>query len=159
MIVGPVNVVAALKEIADGVAQGKYKMRSEISYVLMQLAKRVEEDQQRALGAAKTRNSDPSTSSRAAAAINENGVVAKMCRAVHDCLKTFGPGGATGDQVAARMGQPYGKIGSRFIQLERAGLAVRTDEERKSLTSNRMREVWVAKEFVAQRNGMLFEGI
>ena len=93
---------------------------------------------------APSRARDPSTSHAAADSLNESGEAEQLREKVLDRIKRYGHHGATPDVIAEALGAAMVSVSPRFAVLEREGLIERTGEKRKSLTSNRMRQVWRA---------------
>jgi nucleoside recognition membrane protein YjiH len=63
---------------------------------------------------------------------------------VFQTIHLAGTNGATSDQVAVVTGLPLQSVTPRFRPLERRGMIYRKTKTRKSLTSNRQRQVFVS---------------
>lgn len=83
------------------------------------------------------RRTDITTSREAAQSVNAT----KLEQEVYDCVKSFGVGGCTAEQVTIATGIPHETTSPRFRPLLDKGLIVDTGERRKASTGRRQRVV------------------
>jgi len=92
------------------------------------------------------RHTDPETSRDAAMDVNAGDLKDKVERR----LASYGKDGATADQIAQDLGRKVVSVTPRFRPLEQENRILRTNNKRKSLSSNKMREVWITMGYATE---------